>query len=95
MSDNRLAQTASASQIIDCILTGLKLDAENNVQRSALTEACDWRLYIKPNNFRKTTSGNWIEVYDGYNWSPVLPQTMQWWLKAENLPADALKAVQS
>ncbi len=80
----------SKSEIVNCLITGLTLDVQNRVQRTAITEDSSWRVYIKANNFRATADGNWIEVNNEYGWSNVLPQTMQCWLRHENLPEDAL-----
>jgi hypothetical protein len=79
------------SNVIDCILTGIRLDIGNGVQRTAITEACAWRVFItKPDQARQTADGTWIEVYDGYQWSPVVEQTMRIWLRNENLSEDLL-----
>lgn len=96
MNANSLPQNTTNEQIINCILTGLRLDLANGEQRTALTEAAAWRVYLKADMVRTTADGTWIEVNDRYQWSPILPQTMALWLKRENLPEDALNvAVQS
>jgi hypothetical protein len=90
MSNQTLPQTTSASQIINCILTGIKLDLGSRNERSALTEAASYRFWLKPETVRATEDGNWIEAYDGYGWSRVTAQTMTNWLRVENLPEAGL-----
>lgn len=89
-STNSLPQNTSKEQIINCILTGLRLDLERGEQRTAITDSSEWRVFLKLGSFRATADGAWIEVDNGYGWSRVLPQTMRTWLRHEALPEDAL-----